>query len=252
MENENKYTIKSLQKALDIIDCFSLEEPELSMPMLQRRLNMDKTSIYRILVNLEERGILQRNPLTGHFRLGVIMLQYARICRAKLELREIAMPYIRELASRTEETVIINAVQENRGICIERINGPSEINIIADLGRTVPLLRGASGKGLAAFLPDEKIKAIYEAEKAQLNLSYEEIMYQVQDIRTKGYVISFGEQTPGTFGFACPIYDEDGKVNYALAVIGPAFRATEEHIKLIMELVPECAMKISEGMGYRK
>lgn len=251
-ENSTKYTIKSLQKALDILDCFTTENPELTLTDLQHMLDLDKTNIYRIIVNLEERGILRRNPGNGKFRLGGIMLYYARVCMADLDIATLAKPYMQKLAEQTGETVIINTVENGSGICVARINSKNPVKMTADLGNRVPLLRGSSSKILAAYLSENELKEVYDNEKEDISASYEEIAEQMEQIRKKGYAVSLEELDPQTAGVSFPVFDMDGNVAGGLSVIGPLYRFTEENVNAFIEEVRSCAMDISQALGYRK
>lgn len=254
MKNEetSKYKIKSLHKALDILDCFTLERPELTLTELQHMLGLDKTNIYRIIVNLEERGILQRNPLTGKLRLGGVMLHYARVCMAELDIYTVSPPYMQKLAEATGETVIINIVQDDSGVCVARVNSKNPVKITADLGNRIPLLRGSSAKILAAYLPEEKLRKVYEMEEKDLNASYEEIKKQLKVIRDQGYAVSLEELDPQTAGVSCPVFDIHHKMVGGLSTIGPLYRFTEENIEAFIRETRKCAMEISRALGYGK
>ena len=247
-----RYQIRALQKALDIMDCFTPKTPELTLTDLQKRLDMDKTNIYRILVNLEYRGILRRNPETGKFRLSLQMLRYSQASLAKYEIRDIAKPFLQELSKLTGETVVINTVQGLSGICIERINSENILRITAQLGQSVPLLRGASGKVLAAYLEIDKLRAVYEKERPQLTASFGQRQAELQKIRTEGYAISYEEIDPGTFGVSFPIFCASGEVRENLSVMAPMFRCNQQQVKRLLGLTQQYAMMISHARGYLK
>lgn len=249
-DNNSKYIIKSIQKALDIIECFSIEKSELTLTDFQHMLDLDKTNIYRIIINLEERGLIQRNPVNGKFRLGNIMLHYAQVCMANLDIHSLSLPYMQRLSEETGETVIINAVQNNMGICIARVNSVNPVKITADLGNRVPLLRGSSGKILAAFLSEDRLRSVYEEEKNNLTVSYEEIAEEMGQIRKRGYAVSLEELDPQTAGVSCPIFNIENKMVGGLSTIGPLYRFTEENIAHFTKATLSCAMDISHAMGY--
>ncbi len=254
MKNEgaSKYTIKSLQKALDILECFTLERPELTLTELQHLLNLDKTNIYRIIVNLEERGILQRSPVSGKLRLGNVMLHYAQVCMAGVDIHAVSQPYMQKLADITGETVIINTIQGNSGICIARINSKNPVKITADIGNRVPLLRGSSTKILAAYLTEERLSEVYKAEEKDLQVSFEEMKEQMKEIRKKGYAVSLEELDPQTAGVSCPIFSIGGKVAGGVSTIGPLYRFTEDNMEQFIQATRSCAMEISRALGYGK
>lgn len=245
-----KYKIKILEKTFDVLNTFTADNPEQSLTDIEKKLDINRTTIYRILVNLETYGAIHRNLNNDKYRIGPIMLHYARVYKSKYDFHEIAKPYIVELAELTGETVVITKAMNNIGICIDRINSKNVINITADIGKPISLLRGASGKIVGAHLDEEELLSVYEFEKEYLNQSFDEIKEKLKEIKDKGYSISFEEFDKDTAGVAAPILDIDSKFVAGVALIGPIFRFNEENIKFYTESVVKCAINISQKLGY--
>jgi len=247
---DERYELKLLDKVFDVIECFTLADPEHSLTDLQKKLNIHKATLYRILVNLEHRGYIQKSKHSGKYQLGAKFVSVANVCLSTFDLRTVAQPYIKALAQQTGETVIINVRQGYHGICIERINSLQPVKITADIGRKVPLLRGASGKILAAYCGEQQLAAIYEKEKKDLSVTFGDICRQMEEIRRKGYAISFQELDRDTAGVSFPIWDAAGEVVAGLSVIGPLYRFGKGSIPLLLRYTAECAAQISGEMGY--
>lgn len=248
---DKNYELKLLDKIFDVIECFTVKQPENSMADLQKKLNIHKATLYRILLNLENRGYLKKNTHTGKYRLGAIFLNLSSICLADFDLRTIARPFIQTLAAQTKETVIINIIQGYYGFCVERVNSTLPVKITADIGRRVPLLQGASGKILAAHCDEARLSMIYEQEKKNLSVTLEEISQQMRDIREKGYAVSFAELDSDTTGISFPIRKVGGEVVAGLSIIGPMFRIDSNTIPTLINFTKKCAEQISSEMGYK-
>lgn len=248
---DKHYELKLLHKVFDVIECFTLDEPEYSLAELQKKLNLHKATLYRIVLNLEEREYLQKSRISGKYRIGAKFARVANAWLAGLDLSAIAQPFARTLAQKTGETVIINMIEGYRGICIMRINSTQPVKITAEIGRSVPLLRGASGKILAAYCDEQYIVALYDKENENLTATLQQIYQQMLEIREKGYAVSFEELDRDTAGVSFPIRDAAGKVIAGLSVIGPLFRLTAEHIPGLVDLTGKCAAQISQELGYR-
>lgn len=245
---DSQYEIKAFRKAVEILDCFSEQQPELRLMDIQRMLGVNKSSLYRLLVNLEMYGMVSQDSMTGMYRLGTKFLHYSKICLAGLSLVDIAKPMVKHLAERTQETVVINVVQGDEAICIEKIDSQQPLKLYIELGRAVPLLTGASAKILAAYLPVERVRDIYERSKG-LDTSFEAICDQLETIRRTGVAYSVGEHEANIAGVACPIKNGRGDVIAGLAILGPAIRLDGRKMIEYAKLCKECAEEISESLG---
>lgn len=248
---DRHYELKVLHKVFDVLECFTLEQPEYSLTELQKKLNLHKATLYRIILNLEERDYLQKSRQSGKYRIGSRFITLANACLAGFDLRAVSQPFARELAQQTGETVIINVMEGYHGICIERINSTQPVKITAEIGRRVPLLRGASGKILAAHCDERHLAMVYEREKGELSGSLEDISRQLSQIREEGYAISFQELDRDTAGVSFPILDVSGEVVAGLSVVGPLFRFTPETIPGLLRAAGKSAAQISRELGYR-
>lgn len=244
------YELKLLHKIFDVLECFTPEKPEYSLTELQKKLNLHKATLYRILLNLETRGYLQKSRYSGKYRVGSKFAALANVCLSGLDLREVSQSFTRNLADQTGETIIINIMEGYHGVCIERINSTQPVKITAEIGHRVPLLRGASGKVLAAYCDDRQLAAIYEKEKRELGKPMEEIRRQLSSIRQKGYAMTFEELDRDTAGISFPIWNSSEAVIAGLSVIGPLFRFNESTVPDLLRFTGECAASISKELGY--
>ncbi|MBL3538489.1 IclR family transcriptional regulator [Aminivibrio sp.] len=249
---EKKYKLKLLEKTSEIFACFDLSHPKLTFSeILKLKPNLDRTAVYRILINLHELGFLELDKKTNSFSIGAEIYRLAYIGIRSFELREVINPFINKLRDETKETVIVNVVQNNHGVCIERIQGIHNISITANPGRVVPLLRGASGKILAAHLPHEELRKIYEKEKDSLRgKSFESVLEEMGQIRKKGYDTTFADLDPDTAGVSFPIFANNMEVIAGVSVIGPVFRFTPDALENIVSRTRVCVSNISEKLKY--
>jgi len=244
------YELKLLNKIFDVLESFTPEKPEYSLTELQKKLNLHKATLYRILLNLETREYIQKSRYSGKYRLGSKFAVLANVCLSGLDLREVSHSFTRTLAEETGETIIINVMEGYHGVCIERINSTQPVKITAEIGHQVPLLRGASGKILAAYCDDRQIAAIYEKEKGELAKPLEEIRRDLSDLREKGHAITFEELDRDTAGISFPIRNAAGVVVAGLSVIGPLFRFNDSKVPGLLRFTGECAALISKELGY--
>ena len=102
---ESKGTLKSVEKALQILEAFSINIPELSAGELEEKLSLPKVSIYRFLRVLLKRGFIMQDSQTRKYRLGIKVFELGSVVLRNMELRKAAFPLIEDLSKRSGETV---------------------------------------------------------------------------------------------------------------------------------------------------
>ncbi|MEW5718961.1 MAG: helix-turn-helix domain-containing protein, partial [Chloroflexota bacterium] len=61
---------RAVDRALDILLCFSRNEPTLTLTQIVERAGIHKSTVHRLLATLERKGFLQRIEESGSYRLG--------------------------------------------------------------------------------------------------------------------------------------------------------------------------------------
>lgn len=250
-QEHGKYTIKVIDKAITVLKSFSADRPRMTFAeLLKVNSGIDKTALYRILVNLTEHGLLFKNERTGEYSPGMEFLRIAPIALAGFDLRDAARPFLEEVHAQTGETVILNIRNQYNGVCLDCIKSSKPIAITADVGRQVPLLRGASGMILVAHLPDHELLPIYEREKPWLNMDFDALRRQIGTILEDGYAISFAALDPETAGVSFPIKDITGAVIAGLSCLGPEYRFTGEHLEKVIRVTRDSSAALCALLGH--
>ena len=73
------YKVQAVERALDILDCFSFQNRELSLSAIVIRTGLNKTTVKRLISNLTTRGYLQQNPQTKTYQLGMRLFELGGI-----------------------------------------------------------------------------------------------------------------------------------------------------------------------------
>lgn len=256
-KKRSDYYIESIKRAIQILNSFTIKEKELGVTELSRRLNLHKSTIHRILITLEDEGFIVKNQITQKYYLGIKLFELGHIVQNQMEIRTYALPIMKELAQETEESIDLNIISDDKRVSIEKIESPHDIRRIIQLGKSLPLYCGSSGKALLAFLPDEEIDRFIKKEKLvklgpNTITDPKKLKEHLKEIKGKGYAISFEERVLGSASIAAPILDYSGKVIASLSVSGPISRFNEKKIPPFISLVKEAADRISSLLGYHK
>lgn len=250
-------TVRSVEKALDIVLAFTEDKPQLSLLEICKFLNMPKSTVYRLISTLENKGFIEHNGVTGRYQLGTRFIKLSNIVLKNFNLKETALPVMIDLRDETGETINLYAKKDLDRVCIEQVEGFHHLRRFSAIGDLLPLYCGASGKLLLAYQPEDEIKRVIKetglkAWTAKTITDLEAIMQELENIRKAGYAFSNGEREVGVTSVAAPIRNHNGSVIAAISISGPDSRFTEENIKKYISLVITSANEISQNLGYTK
>ena len=240
-------------RALDILLLFDEAHPALTVTELQHRLGMSRSTAYRYLQSLRAYGLIEGDEREGGVRPGPLVFRLARIARLGLGLIELALPVMRELASRTGETVLLTRRAGNQVVCIERVDSPQPIRLAYERGHVLPLHAGASAKILLAYAEPGEVEAALAATPLPRYTDRTvtdpiALRRQLEQIRRAGYVVTDGEVDAGVRGVAAPIRNSQGRVVAGLSVAGLAFRLDDAALPGVVEAVRQAADAISQRL----
>ena len=253
-KNRSDYYIHSINRAIQILNSLTSKK-EMGITELSKKLNLHKSTVYRILITLEDESIVARNNFSQKYRLGMKLFELGNIVKEQIEIKNYALPFMGELAQKTEESVGLSIIMDSKKVYIEKIESLKEIRQIIELGKSFPLYSAASGKCLLAFMQNNKINKIIQEEKliklAPNTITDPVILKkQLKQIRREGYAVSIEETFVDSISIAAPILDSTGKSVAAISVYGPFSRFTTKKIHKYILLVKKAAQDISNSIGY--
>lgn len=248
---------QTVTHAIDVLNLFTTERPELGIMEMSRLLGISKSSVHRLATTLESAGYLRQDQANQRYQLGFKVLQLANVLLTSLKFHDISMPWMEQLRTQTNETVSLYVADRDARICIERLEGTQDIRFVVDISMRLPLHIGAAGKLLLAYQSEAMRKRLivqWQAEPTSLfshaHGSLEEFERDLASIRKQGYAISIGERVTYAAALAVPLLNYRGEILAALTISGPSVRFTEEHILQWLPLAQNAAQAISAQMGY--
>jgi len=250
-----KKIIQSIDRALQVLELFSLEKPEWGVTEISKTLNIYKSNVHNILTTLVERGFVIKDSKTDKYKLSIKFFELGSVVIKNLNLRKIAHPYMEKLLKEFNETVHLGILVEEEILSIEQEESGQSLSPRIFIGKRAPLYCTGVGKAIMAYLSKDKVSAIVEGKglkKYTENTitNKEELEKEFLKIRKQGYSVDNMEHEEGVRCVAGPIRDYTGKVSASLSVSGPAFRISENNIPNIAKKVKEYCDCISEEMGY--
>jgi IclR family acetate operon transcriptional repressor len=245
--------VQSLDRALEILRLLG-NEPEMRVTDLARRLEVHKSTVFRLLSTLQEHGLVEQNRTTEKYRLGYGLVRLAGAVVAELDLARASRSILEELAIRTGETVNLAILQGNQVVNIDQIAAPNLVVNVNWVGKQTPLHATSNGKVLLAHLSAEARQQLLGGSLSRLTprtITDPRILEkQLRRVVEDGYAFTLEELELGLNAVAAPVRGADGRVQAAVSVAGPAYRVTPQRLNELGEMTRAAGEAISRRMGY--
>ncbi len=101
----NIYKVQSLERALDILECFSFQKRKLCLTDLSHLTGLNKTTVKRLVSNLTHRGFLRQDAELKRYPLGLRMFELGGIVFSSFPLRKAATHPMSQLQNTIECTL---------------------------------------------------------------------------------------------------------------------------------------------------
>jgi IclR family acetate operon transcriptional repressor len=252
-----RYRIQAIERAVSILNAFSPEDPELGVTELAERLGLHKSTVHRFMVNLDAAGLVERNPRTGRYRLGLRIFELGGLVMQQMNLWDEALPFLEGLVHDTGETGHLAVLDGGEAIYIERVEARRALRVPSAIGRGYPAHATNLGKVLLADLPRERVEAIVAerglaAYTPQTITDLPRLEAELDHIRALGYAVDNEEYDEGLRCIGAPVRDHSGHVVAALGIGGPVTRITPDRVDELAELVMTAARGLSRRLGAHR
>ena len=241
-------TVRAVDRAIAILQCFTADKPALSVLEIQRRVGLSRPTLYRLLQTLAATGLVRAEGDPQRFRLEYGVMELAHVWLAGLNKVDVARPILESLRESTGETAALFVLREQKRICVFELESHHALTIARGVGDTGDITLGASGKAILAYL-DEKRRDAILSQVAKARRA--ELAKALETVRSRGFATSQGEVIVGAVAFAAPTFNHNGEVAGCIGVFGPKARVRDSDIPRFGALVMQAANAISLQYGYR-
>lgn len=249
-----QYQVRALERALDLLDAFSLAEPELSFTELIERSGLSKGTAVRLLSVLERRGLLERSPDTDRYRIGLRSFELGSIYIQSLQLESVSEPYLKELAETCGQSANLGILDHGEVVHLYVVPASRPIHFSVRSGQRDAAHSSGLGKVLLAALSDTEIDDVI----ATRGLAYrtpatittpEALRTALDEVRAQGYAIDDEESVTGLSCIAAPFFDDRGRVAGAISISGLSHEYVEPNRSAYITAVCQAAQGISLRLG---
>ena len=250
------YRVQVLDRALAIIDTLAAESDDLGLMDLAALLQLHKSTAHRLLMILERRRIVERDPQTGRYRLGLRLFELGALAIARFNIRDCARPHLERLLFDTDETVHLCVLDEGGVLYVDKLEPSRSVRMASKIGRLSPAHCSAVGKAMLAHLPERELDEILKHRglprmTAKTIVTPADLKAELQAVRERGYAIDNEEAEDGVRCVGAVVLGHNGRPLGAISTSAPSFRLTMERVPAVAASVCRAARAISEESGYR-
>jgi len=239
--------VKVITNAVRIVETLIREQP-IGVTELAGKLELPKSSVYRMLSSLEDAGWIARQYQDQRLWVQTPRLWALVHQGPGVQIRDWSMPAMQELNSLTGETIHITESENDDLVVIDKVETTNPIRVYDPLGTRVPVHQSASGKAILATWSTEQIESYIQrvSKKAQVTLNAQSLRQELEEIRKNGYAVNRGNWRPEISGIGVPlcINGPDVLAPYGLAVSIPTHRFSEEDIPVFVQYLSQAQQHI--------
>lgn len=278
MENASpasRQGIQSVEVAGPLLLALAKSSGPLALSALARSAGMPAAKAHRYLVSLIRVGLAEQDATTGLYELGALALELGLAALGRLDAVKLADETMAALRDATSETIALATWGNFGPTYIRLLQSRRPVTINLQIGSVMPMTYTASGLCFAAFMPEQETEALLRSElaanrseKLDAPQSKKELEPLLQETRQHGMARMIGHLDPaavrdpgvsrtaerllaGFNAFSAPVFDHDGKMRFALTVVGSAAHIHHAWDGLIARETKAHAEQLSRRLGYQ-
>lgn len=177
-----------------------------------RRVDLPKSTVYRILSTLVSCGFVSQNTENGKYSLGIEIIPLANSVHFYSNLRHVAYPHLQYLVDTIEETSSLSTLLNSAVINLDQVEFSGRLVVRAgNMSNRMPFYATSSGKAIAAYLPEAELKSLMESTFISLTggtiTDKEVFKRELKQVRAQGYATAFEELEEGLNSVAAPVFN---------------------------------------------
>jgi len=245
-------SVQSVERAVTILEILA-RTGEAGVTEMAAEIGVHKSTAFRLVSTLEQRGLVEQSEDRGKYRLGVGVLRLAGATTARLDVVQEARPICRKLSADTGETVNIAVLSDRSAFYLDQFAGASALQPHNWVGQHIPLHATSNGKVLLSGLPDDEVAGLLSSLPAYTDrtiTSRKRLRAELEEVRRTGFATAVDELEVGLAAIAAPVRNAHGDVIASLSLSGPTFRLDEARLLELKPLLIEAAAEVSHRLGW--
>ena len=236
------------RRSFEILDVLAAEG-QLGTTEIARRVGTTPSTISRALGTLVEADLVEHDPGSGQYRLGLRLVQLGNAVLARLDVREIARPQLEALVRDVDETATLSIPGDPDAVTIDVVQASHQVQGVTQLGRPSIAHATAAGKVMLAFT--ERIPATTLRRYTPRTItSRAKLEAELERVRARGWADAYEEREPELNAIAAPVFDATGRLVGIVALQGPVRRFGRAAAKRALPLLLARTHEIARALGH--
>ncbi|MDB5750460.1 MAG: transcriptional regulator, IclR family [Ramlibacter sp.] len=250
----DKYIVPALERGLRLLGEFNRETRTIGAPEFARRLNLPRSTVFRLLSTLESLGFVERSG--NDYRLGLSVLRLGFEYISSLELTELGQPVLQRLCDEIRYPCNL-VVRDGRFIVyVAKVTPPTPFSSAVHVGTRLPAHATVLGRILLEDLTLAELRALYPEEHLEVfshstPKTVPELFNMVEVDRQRGFVLGEGFFESSISSIAAPVRGETGQIVAALGVTIPSGHIEDTRIDDLVLKVRASADALSRLLNYQ-
>jgi DNA-binding IclR family transcriptional regulator len=246
----------AVERALAMLEAVAQESEGLSNAEISRKLEIPKSSASYILRTLQKQGYLTRHAETGKYRVGLKVLSLSRGALTGIDVREVALPIMRNLMEKTNLTCHLAILDGSDAVYIEKVEPTGFIRMDTWVGRRMRVHATSVGKALVAHIPQQNLEKIIaeagmEKRTPKTITTLPRLLKDLEKVREQGYAVDDEENNMGARCLGAPVFSQNGAIEAAVGLSGTINQVNPHTMPRIIEQLKDAARHVSMQLGYR-
>jgi DNA-binding IclR family transcriptional regulator len=250
---KKSYKVPAVEQAIRVLLCLvdSGNNPK-SLTDICEVVGIHKSKAFSILNTLEEYGFVKKNPNRKGYVLGPGLLTLTGKMLQMLSLPHLAEPVLYELAKKTQATVTLGIISEDKTYVVAEYLGAPGIGVSSPIGYVTPITYGAHGKAISAFLPEDELEELLKNKELFFygrpeKYNKKKLLEELADGRRCGFALELGDIQQGMNAVAAPILDQN---NYPIGYVTIVGFFAEAEAPKLGPLAVDAVKTISKEAGH--
>lgn len=224
-EAEDRQFVVALARGLEVLNAFRPKDGPLGNRDLAERTGVPTATISRITHTLTKLGYLNFDARRETYDLGGSTLALGYVAQARLNIRNIARPLMKELAAEVNMSIGLGIADRTMMMYIETAEGSGLLGLRLFPGLRIPMATSSMGRAYLAGLPVVERAALMEELRPQFGTEWSTVSRgidrAIEQIARDGFCTAIGEWQQDIFGVAVPLVLPDDQGVYTLNLGGP-------------------------------
>lgn len=244
---------QTVQKAVAVLQSVAGAEAGCTLTDIARSMSMSTTVCHRLLATLEHERLVERDLVSGRYRLGLRFVELARRAQRQHPISLSTINLMQELSRETNDVILLMVEDRGEALCVDRVEGRAPVIVAgSQIGSRLPLHCGGAPFAILAFSSDDFIESILSRPLAQRTprtiIDPFAVRARISEARDRGYTVGDEDLFEYVVAVGAPLYGTGGRMLGSLSVGGIKPRYDAKRIRQVGARLRDAAVALSKTL----